>query len=223
MGRLKDFIPSIDRTLAAFAGGMVLSLLELANMCKNHENIGDPYFYLGMLIAGVLGIIGLVVSRSKDLGGAVTAGIAAPQVLAGIAKTGAVAHTVFFSSLIPCAYAQPPAFIPSQDSVTMTIVAESDRPLEVRPMHEKGGYFLEDTLVVRMPKNETIVFSGMGVEPVSLNFPAGDSDQAVIKATLIQEKKKVRKGLLRGMFAQQMGNAQEEKGRLELRVITNDP
>ena len=64
--KLKRLLPSFDLIISAFIGGIVLSLMELMSMCTHHENIGDPYFYVGMLIAGFLGIVGLLVSRSKD-------------------------------------------------------------------------------------------------------------------------------------------------------------
>lgn len=211
-----SLIPSLKLIFAAFGGGMVLSLLELMNMARAHENVADPYFYLGMFIAGILGIVGLLVSRSKDLGGAVTAGISAPQILAGIAKAGAVTQTVFFSIVAPPVYAQEPVVT---DTVTVTIIAETDRPISVRPETSKGGYFLTDTLQVKVPRNQTLIFSGGDVGSSSIGFD-GTRDSVMVRAKVITHvQKQQKKNIWRGMFAQQMAEPDPDPARIELEII----
>jgi hypothetical protein len=209
--RLKNLIPSIELTLAAFAGGMVLSLLELMNMCTHHENISDPLFYMGMLIAGILGILGMIISRAKDIGGAVTSGIAAPQLLAGIAKTGVVQAALMLNSPV---YAQPAPYMPAKDSISVTIVSESDNKiLQVQPVHDTTKYFLNDTLRMRVPSNESIVLSGKNVNSATWEF-TGAKTSAMVWVSSKQVKNN--SDFFRGLFAQQVQKS-EAKYELELK------
>jgi hypothetical protein len=89
--------PSKELIISAFLGGIVLSLLEMMNACFNHKNIFDLYFFGGMFFAGILGIFGLLVSQTRDIGGAVTAGIAAPQLIGGMAKVGGIVQTTLLA------------------------------------------------------------------------------------------------------------------------------
>jgi len=211
-----NLIPSLKLILAAFAGGMVLSLLELMNMARAHENIADPYFFLGMFIAGLLGIVGLVISRSKDLGGAVTAGISAPQILAGITKAGAVTSTVFFSIIAPPVYAQDSSEV--IDSVTITIIAETDRPLSVRPVNAKGGYFLTDSLKITVAKKEGLVFSGENAYTETLNLE-NVNEEITVRAKILAPVQQKSKGLLRGLFAQQVADPNPNPAHIELEIM----
>ena len=71
-------LPPKELIFFAFIGGIVLSLLELANILASRQNIFDLYFWGGAFVAGLIGIVGLFVSQTKDIGGAISAGIMAP-------------------------------------------------------------------------------------------------------------------------------------------------
>ncbi len=67
MGQIK--LPAKELIIAAYCGGIITSLLELANMLASraHDEIFDPYFWVGALVAGIIGVLGLFVSQTKDI------------------------------------------------------------------------------------------------------------------------------------------------------------
>lgn len=209
-----------------------MSLLELLNMLTSKESMGDVYFYLGMFVAGLVGVIGLLVSQSRDIGGAITSGIAAPQLLGGLAKTatGAATQTgALFNAaeVVLCfllapfggdAYAQEPVQMVQPDSVVVKTVVKSEHALEVKTK-SGGKQYVKDTLELKVAADDTIHIEGQSV-PVS-EYTVQKNGKAMM--VTVEKKNRVvksRKGsLLRGMFGhQEIHPAQQQQQQINVQA-----
>jgi len=106
--------------LSAFIGGIVLSLIELTNMFKQKES-PDIFFFGGLLIAGIIGIVGYFMTGANDVRTAFVSGVSAPQLLGGIVKigsAGAQAVSLLFAPMN--AYAQTPTV----DTVNVLVLSQ---------------------------------------------------------------------------------------------------
>ncbi len=102
-----------------------------------------------MLVAGIIGVLGLFISQAKDIGGAVTSGVAAPQLLSGIAKATPIVSSLIFSPFVSTTYAQEP----SNDSIEIvTIVEGTEHILELKSVDSKKSHFLKDTTIYQSKK-----------------------------------------------------------------------
>ena len=117
--------------LASFCGGMLLSALELFHMFTRKE-APDIYFFGGMIMAGIIGMAGPFLSRVSDIGGALTSGIAAPQLLGSIGKaaTGVAQASVWTSPTL--FYAGIIKSVVTQIGITFALVAS---PVHAQPSH----------------------------------------------------------------------------------------
>ncbi len=156
MGQIK--LPAKELIIAAFCGGIVTSLLELANMLASraHDEIFDPYFWVGFIVAGIIGVLGLFVSQAKDLGGAITSGVAAPQLLGGLGKVAPTVVSLLFAPLNTPVYAGEDF----QDSITVkTIVEGNYKVLEIRPVNStQKGVLIRDTMTVKLPTGDLEIY-----------------------------------------------------------------
>lgn len=205
--------PQKELIISAFSGGMILSLLELANMCVKHENILDPYFYVGMLIAGIIGVFGLLLSQTKDIGGAITAGMAAPQLLAGLSKAGSVvkAAALIVTGVV---YAQNVT-----DTLIIRIALENQN--EVYQVKTTSGqiFDVKDSLVFSLSRNDAIIISSNGITSDLITFKDISVDTITLeidyRRQIVQQQRS--KSLLRGLFAQQYVQEQVEHDRIEVK------
>jgi len=214
-------LPAKELIISAFFGGMVLSVLELMNACFRHENIFDPYFFGGMAFAGLLGVFGLFISQTKDIGGAITAGIAAPQLIGGIAKTGgavtSAALSIFMGSTL---YAQ------NADSIVVTTFIESKNTLRVETSEGKS-FFVQDSMKFKLARNETIVIKDENTTSDIINFNDMEKDSVILELNsrkfIVQEKSQ---NFFRGLFAQQyVQKKQTDENKIEVtkKWTTKDP
>jgi len=90
--------------IGGFIGGSVMSLFELLNIISVKDPI-DIYFFIGMVVAGIIGIIGTVISSAKDIKSAITAGIAAPTLLGGAIKSAPIVTSACISLMGSPVYA----------------------------------------------------------------------------------------------------------------------
>lgn len=215
--------PQKELIISAFFGGMVLSMLELMNMLFNKEMV-DGYYLGGMFVAGILGVFGLLVSQTKDLGGAITAGIAAPQILGGFAKTTGVVKSVtfFFLSLSGGeAYAmEEPEKVLSTDSVYVVAVAEkSDEILEIICNDSKVNYYLKDKIIFRVPKNEEIIVSSREAY-MPVTFENLSKDTILMTVKVLERKPQIQQArsskVFRGIFAQEVHKEEVANKQAEL-------
>jgi len=125
-------VPVWGLLLAAFGGGIVLQLAELASMFKLHQS-ADFYFFGGMLVAGVMGVGGLFLTGATSIRSAIAAGVSAPQLLGGVIKAVPTTALMIQSAFTPI-YAQP---VQPMDSVTVMVI--SDSPMGTLPSPVKVG------------------------------------------------------------------------------------
>lgn len=216
--------PSKELILCAFLGGTAMSLLELMNMFVERENVLDPYFYGGMLIAGLIGIFGLLLSQAKDIGGAITAGIAAPQVLGGLTK---VAPTVaaLLTAPIGTAYAEDIFQMPDSLEIT-TIVVGEHRLIEIKPLNSRKGLLLRDTTYIKVPAGDTLEIVGDQYEAIRFCLKKSNKDREITIRIRVKKEKITHKQLnepafdrlLRGMFGNSHRKGKKHFQRLELSI-----
>lgn len=213
--------PSKEIIICAFLGGIVVPLLELMNMFVSRENVLDPYFYGGMLIAGVIGIIGLLVSQVKDIGGAIAAGIAAPQVLGSLTKVGPTV-VALLTAPIGTAYAQGDT-IPVLDSLEITTIVEGTyKVLEIKPLNSRRGILLRDTTVVKVPAGDSLEIIGEG-DAVHFYLDKNTGNKKItikikVREQIVQQEQSSLNRMFRGVF----GNSHRKEPaiiqRLELSI-----
>lgn len=197
-------LPPKELIIAAFCGGTVTSLFELANMLSSHENIIDIYFWAGALIAGIIGVLGLFVSQAKDIGGAITSGVAAPQLLGGMAKITPTVISLLLSPIITPIYAGEEKI----DSVEITTIVEKGKIYEIKPLRDTGKTILiRDTMTFMVPKGDMVLYkNGVKKAQFKINTDTTHTEETIIKInTTTQTKKpddhkKPTFRLLRGVF-----------------------
>jgi len=205
--------------LSAFAGGAVLSIMELADMFQKKE-VPDLFFFGGMVIAGIIGIIGYIISKAASSSvhstvNAFMSGIAAPQFLGGLVKVGATTTTAVAMMFLPIAYAAP-----AKDSIKVVAVVQGIDSAEI---HVKGKtYKISDITKLVIPKQDSITITGKGFSekiamPKKKEFilKIEMKDQGIPQAQQDEQKKQdVFEGkylsIMRGIFAQKYEQKQEE-------------
>lgn len=204
--------PQKELIISAFCGGMILSLLELANMCAKHENIFDVYFYIGMFVAGVIGIFGLLLSQTKDIGGAITAGMAAPQLLAGLTKTGNVVNAAALA-IMGTVYAQD-----INDTLIVQVVLENKNEIYQIKTTNDQFFDVNDSLTFSLPRNDAIIVSSNGTTSELITFKDVNVDTITLEINyrrqIMQQQRS--KSILRGLFAQQYVQEQTEPDKIEI-------
>lgn len=217
--------PPKELLLCAFLGGMSMSLLELANMFAEHDNVLDPFFYGGMLIAGLIGVFGLLLSQAKDIGGAITAGIAAPQVLGGLTKV-APTVAVLLTSPVGTAYADDTIQMPDSLVIT-TIVIGEHRLIEMRPLNSKKGLLLRDTTIVKMPAGDSLEIIGDQYEAIHFFLEKSRKNREITVVVRVREEKIMHQQqqnepalnrVLRGVFGNSHRKEKKCFQRLELSI-----
>ncbi len=193
--------------LYAILGGMVLSLLELVEIAKTGDQCNFPMFFLGMGASGVIGLVGyLIVAPVTNNRSALVAGIAAPQIVGGLTKTGDalfVSASLLFSPMMPNAYAQDapetqPAVV---DSVAVTIIAEPSEA-KIRVITPSGkAYLLRETTVFRMPSGSRLEFVSSGYQTAIYDIPSA-TEVSGICLRVSAPQSEAAKSFLRGVFAQ---------------------
>jgi hypothetical protein len=200
--------------LSAFAGGAVLSIMELAAMFQ-HKEVPDKFFFGGMLIAGLIGVIGYVLSKavSKSDHSTVNAfmsGIAAPQFLGGLVKVGSTTATAVTMLFMPAAYAT------TRDSVKVVAVVQG---VDSAELTVKGKtYKLSDVTKLVIQRQDSITVTGNGF---SERIAVPKKKEVVLKIemvdqapTEVQQEQKAFQGkylkIMRGMFAQKYEQKQAE-------------
>lgn len=188
--------------LAAFCGGMCLSLSELMGMIAKKEMV-DMFFLMGMVLAGVIGIGGFFAVGASSIRTAFVAGVSAPQILGGIAKaapTAAKALSMLLAGSI--AYAQPPQVV---DSAKVTVVIEGySDSLQVKCGDKV--YTVGDSSKVVLPARATAIVSGFMIQPSSFVL---DTGAQTLKLSVRSMSSKA--NFMRGLFAQQQSSAPEMK------------
>jgi len=224
-------LPAKELILFAFIGGIVLSLLELANMLASHQNIFDLYFWGGMIIAGLIGVIGLLLSQTKDIGGAITAGIAAPQLLGGITNIAPTVVTFLFNSIVTPVYAQTDTTqMMENDSIEIVIVLKgSNEILELSTQQYTN--FIKDTTIMKIHKDEQLSISGKNVDDIKINFEdelnrvANDTaKQYIVNVNVVeyvsQQNQQVqnKNSFLRGVLGHKYRKKPQVKHKLEVKI-----
>jgi hypothetical protein len=176
----------------AFVGGIILPLTELSSMFKTKE-LPDLYFFGGMLVAGVIGIVGFFIAGAESFRTAFVSGVSAPQLLGGLVKIGSTSAqtlSMFLSIVSTDVYAQQPV-----DSVSVNVFVKNLEQVEIKA--NDTLYIINDSLKTKIPYQKTIVISHNNVhDTVRLNN-VDSSDITVSKNTTNWEN------LLRGLFARQ--------------------
>jgi hypothetical protein len=111
--------------LGGFLGGATVSLLELMAAINAKEyGMVSLFFLLGLIVSGVIGIIGVLIMSPKDIKHAVTTGIAAPSILAGLVKSKVVAATAVAVFYV----VSPPVYAGDTDGTAVEIKVEKPKP-----------------------------------------------------------------------------------------------
>ena len=184
-------------------------------MWKSKEN-PDIYFFGGMLIAGVLGVVGYLVFGAPTSRTAFASGISAPQLLGGLVKAGAggisSSSSVGFLVKLGAVLAQfismtlmPPAFAGTADSIKVVAVVQGiDTAVIVVGDRE---YKISDVTKLTIPRKDSITVVGEGF---SQRIPVKKSKDMVLKVWVEKVKVKEQKmfdgkyrKIMRGIFAGQ--------------------
>ena len=215
---------SIQLILAAFLGGMLLSILELYSMLQNKEHI-DSYFLGGMVIAGFIGIVGYILSNPDNARAAILAGVSAPQLLGGLKnaavasseatmsflKTAPLYASMFIGLLFPSAHAKP-VVVP--DSISVIISVYGSEYITIKTID--SIFVVSGIAKLEIKKQDSIIVAVPGIDPSTIYFyETSDTGgvkidknkkEFVIKISVdeVQVQQKSKSGsFFRGMFAQQ--------------------
>ena len=192
--------------LAAFCGGMSLSLLELMNMMFHSPQDINVFFFGGMTIAGGIGIIGYFLAGDANIRSAFLSGIAAPQILGGVLKTGATVGThagVIFSIFGSPVYANEPIDTIIQDT-TMTITVEGTREvITVKDLNTNKEYKASYHKPAEIPFSNSIEVTTITAtgEKVKVNKDYSVDEKKRLNIIVIEKHKT--KSIFRGLFPQQ--------------------
>lgn len=193
--------------LAAACGGMCLSISELMGMVTNKEVI-DGYFFLGMLIAGVLGIGGFFAVGANSIRTAFVAGVSAPQILAGLTKAvpaGAKAlGGVVLSSI---AFAQAPV-ASVNDTINVLLLVDGIDSVQINS--SKGITTVGDSSNLSLIFGDTVMVRGTGISTATFVADTG------VKAVRIKVYSSFKESLMRGLFAQQATKSERQKVSVEI-------
>lgn len=177
--------------LCAFMGGIILSLTELASMFKSKE-APDFYFFGGMLIAGIIGIVGFFIAGAESFRTAFVSGVSAPQLLGGLVKIGTTSSqtlSMFLSIVSTDVCAQP-----NVDSVNVQIIVQNMKQVEVKT--NDTLYIVKDSMKTRIPYQRDIIVTHDNIsDTVKMN--------KVDETTITVSKNSAWSNLLRGLLAQQ--------------------
>jgi hypothetical protein len=191
---------------SSFSGGIALSLMELYQMFNNKEP-ADLFFFGGMLIAGLIGIIGYVLASAENTRSAFLAGVSAPQLLGGIVKAGSKGIQTISLILCTSVYAQP------NDSTYVIVNLNGVNKSEI---------YFNDTLFIADSQNNKlrvkyqdsiIVKAGSESKVISLNK---DTTFISIKSETTQVQTKTSR-LFRGIIAQKVFEREKNN------IIKKDP
>lgn len=208
--------PQKELIFFAFVGGIVLPLLELSHMLASRENALDPYFWAGMLVAGIIGIIGLFFSQTKDIGGAIATGMCAPQLLSGITKVGPTVTSLLIGSFTTPVYAQPI----TQDSIhVLVIVEDSNKVIEV--VSQEQLFLVKDTIHLKIPAQDTLLVSGSDLDTITLNKFDSTKDYT-IKVNIVEEKQVSQNNFLRGIFGNSYRKDSTTKQKLDVQITETE-
>jgi hypothetical protein len=172
--------------LCAFGGGIILSLTELTNMLKMKE-IPDLFFFGGLLIAGIFGVIGFFIAGASSFRTAFVSGVSAPQLLSGLVKLGTVGVQTVSCILVPMTYANP-------RTIDVKVILKQVDQVEMRT--NDSTYLIQDSIDIRIPYQDTLIFVGEDVNEIV------ELEKADATRIIITNKKTGWQSLLRGMFAQ---------------------
>ena len=214
------------RLLLGFAGGTFFSWLQMAEKFKLHET-PDVYFFLGMLVAGVIGIFGVATSRARDMGGAIASGISAPQILGGGTKLIASAPvkegvTWLLAPLLSIATAQPLETVKVDDSVHVkAIVTGTDQALKLKSLDDKQTYLMADTIEFSIKKQDSMAILGAAFPVKLIEIPANE-DSITINVK-VQHEVSRKNTFFEGLFAQHYRHKKEVLRKMEVEVKKADP
>jgi hypothetical protein len=174
----------IKLLVSAFAGGIALSIIELANMFKQKE-IPDMYFFGGLVIAGIIGIAGYFLTGAKDIKTAFASGVSAPQLFGGFIKVGSVGAQAV--SLLFCSdvYAETPKI----DSVSIVVITQVDN---IKIKTNDSIFIVNDSSKIRFKYQDYII-----VNMKKIAVPQEKNSIMKIKAT-----ESITDKLFRGITAQ---------------------
>ncbi|MDD5649629.1 MAG: hypothetical protein PHF86_04315 [Candidatus Nanoarchaeia archaeon] len=176
----------IQLVSCAFAGGIVLSLTELANMLKAKET-PDVYFLCGMLLAGVFGVIGFFISGATNFRTAFVSGVSAPQLLGGLVKLGTAGAQAVSCILMLTVYADT-------DSIDVKVVVNNVKQVEM--FTEDSTYQIQDSIDIRIPYQDALRFVGKNFNE-NVELQEADATRITLKKT-----EEGFGSFLRGMFGQ---------------------
>ena len=189
--------------LAAFFGGICLSLSELMQMLTAHEGL-DLYFFGGMFVAGLMGIGAFILAGADKIKTAFTSGVAAPQLLGGLVKAGTAGVKAASVFAISTVYAQ------GVDSTKVNIQLNGvEQEVMLQSLDGRQSYPVSDSCVIVVPNQDSMVIVGVGFVPQKVKVNYGNDTQLKIS---IEPSKN---GFVRGLFAQQFKESKLEKFRVE--------
>ena len=203
MKQTKNF----DVLLAAFCGGMALSVLELLNILTQHPQNLNIYFFAGMIVAGCIGLgVSFFLKGDTSKDSAFFTGIAAPQLLGAIVKTGSTATQVaFFSQLsfLPMAYAGTTDVV-IEDSTTIEITVKgTTQPVTVQNVHTKKEYVIEPNEPTKIPYSDSLKITSKSTQNKDINVNKKYIIDNTKKLDVVVITKQRTKGFFQGIFAQQ--------------------
>lgn len=134
----------------AFLGGITMPILKILHMLETEAHHLDTGYLVGLISAGILGLVGHILIGSNSIRSALMDGIAAPTIIGNLMKSGAVMVTMTFEAIVPSAYAQDStvsidstdtAMVIFIDTVSDTIPRQEQMQVQQQMKKSKKHYF----------------------------------------------------------------------------------
>lgn len=192
---------------AAFSGGTALSWLELMNMFFHRPQDLNVYFFGGMFIAGLIGFgVSVIIAGDTNIRSAFLTGVAAPQILGGIIKTGTIVTSVAFIfqlSFIPQAYAKDNESIITDSTKIEINLKSAQDPVTIRDIHTKKEYRVLPGEQIIIPYSDSLEIESYGAKTQKVKIDKDYIVDSKKRLDIIVISKQRTKSLFRGLFAQQ--------------------
>lgn len=190
--------------LSAGLGGTALTWIDVAT---NPSNV-DHYVFLGMLGAAVIGIIAYLLVGDTTIKSAITTGIAGPNILGGIVKTGTVIVTfleIGTFSIFPVAFADNGIDKPAvEDTAQIEIsVQGTEEEVIIKDMKTNQIYVADYNSPAQVPFSDSleITVNGLGKQIIEVDKDYIVDSTKKLNVIVIQKKRSF--NFLRGIFPMQ--------------------
>lgn len=218
-----NFPKNTNLFIAAFFGGTALTWLELMNIFFHHPEDLNIYFFGGMFVAGVIGLgVSRIIAGDTNIRSAFLTGVAAPQILGGIIKTGTVVSTNIAFSLLPLIYAGPPPVLEDSTKIEITVKGTNEL-VTIQDMNTDQEYIITPNQPIKIPYSDSLEIKSHNAEGKKINITKDYIVDNTKKLDVIIIPKYRTRGIFRGLFAQQYTAHESLTKKITVKEIKQEP